>query len=143
MNEIFTPQMMEGATVLHCNETRSGWFENNGKGVFAFHPFPLQAQIAPVNATVVTDVNNDGIKDIILAGNDYETSVMPGAYDASYGLLLKGIGKGKFDAVNPVENNLIIDGDVRDLKLITVENKKLLLCAINNSKMKAFSIKNK
>jgi hypothetical protein len=143
MNEIFTPQMMEGATVLHCNETRSGWFENNGKGVFTFHPFPLQAQIAPVNATVVTDVNNDGIKDIILAGNDYEASVMPGAYDASYGLLLKGIGKGKFDAVNPVESNLIIDGDVRDLKMITTGNNKLLLCAINNSQMKAFSIKNK
>jgi hypothetical protein len=143
MNEIFTPQMMEGATVLHCNETRSGWFENNGKGVFTFHPFPLQAQIAPVNATVVTDVNNDGIKDIILAGNDYEASVMPGAYDASYGLLLKGMGKGAFITVPPVESNLIIDGDVRDLKIITVKNKKLLLCAINNSQMKVFSINNK
>ena len=143
MNEIFTPQMMEGATVLHCNETRSGWFENNGKGVFTFHPFPLQAQTAPVNATIVTDVNNDGIKDIILAGNDYEASVMSGAYDASYGLLLKGTGKGKFDAVNPVESNLVIDGDVRDLKMITNKNKKLLLCAVNNSKMKAFSIKTK
>ena len=103
----------------------------------------MQAQTAPVNASVVNDVNNDGIKDIILAGNDYETSVMPGAYDASYGLLLKGIGKGKFNAVNPVESNLIIDGDVRDLKLITDKNRKLLLCAINNSQMKVFSIKNK
>jgi enediyne biosynthesis protein E4 len=133
--------MMDGATVLHCSETRSGWFENNGKGQFTFHPFPLQAQIAPVNAAVVTDVNNDGIKDIILAGNDYEASVMPGAYDASYGLLLTGKGKGIFDAVAPVQSNFIVDGDVRDLKMVKTKDGKLILCGINNAAMKTFRVK--
>jgi hypothetical protein len=141
MNGILTQSMMDGATVLHCSETRSGWFENNGKGEFTFHAFPLQAQIAPVNATVVTDVNDDGIKDIILAGNDYEASVMPGAYDASYGLLLTGKGKGIFDAVTPVQSNFIVDGDVRDLKMINTKDGKLILCGINNAAMKTFQVK--
>src|SRR6185312_10176242 len=78
MDEIFTPEMMQNALVVKCNEARSGWFENDGKGHFTFHPFPLPAQIAPVNAMVYTDVNGDGNKDIILAGNEYQANVMPG-----------------------------------------------------------------
>ena len=68
MEEIFTPGMMAGSLVLTCKEVRSGYFENDGKGKFSFHPFPLAAQIAPVNAMVCTDVNCDGFPDLILAG---------------------------------------------------------------------------
>ncbi len=142
MNEIFTPQMMEGATILHCNETRSGWFENNGKGNFTFHAFPLQAQVAPVNSIVAIDMNSDGMKDILIAGNDYEAAVTPGAYDASYGLLLKGNGKGLFTAVPSVASNFIIDGDVRDMKIITnTKKERLILIAVNNDKMKVLKCK--
>ncbi|HET7115542.1 MAG TPA: hypothetical protein VFI29_03585, partial [Hanamia sp.] len=102
--------------------------------------FPMIAQIAPVNSIVCTDVNGDGNTDIILAGNEYQANVNPGRYDASYGLLLTGNGKGDFTPVTPVSSGLIIDGDVRDLKLISVKKRKILLAAINDSKMKAFSI---
>lgn len=140
MEQIFTPEMMAGALVLKCNEVRSGYFENDGKGKFSFHPFPLAAQIAPVNAMVCTDINGDGFPDLILAGNEYQASVLSGRYDASYGLLLEGDGKGGFGPVTPVSDGLIIDGDVRDLKLITVAGRQLLLVAVNDSKMKAFEI---
>jgi hypothetical protein len=140
MDEIFTPEMMAGSLVLKCKEVRSGYFENDGKGKFSFHPFPLAAQIAPVNTMVYTDVNGDGFPDLILAGNEYQASVMSGRYDASYGLLLEGDGKGGFRPVPPVSDGLIIDGDVRDLKVITVAGRRLLLAAVNDSKMKAFEI---
>lgn len=140
MDEIFTPEMMKNALVVKCNEARSGWFENDGKGHFTFHPFPLLAQIAPVNAMVFTDVDGDGNKDIILAGNEYQANVMPGRYDASYGLLLTGNGKGTFTAVPPARSGLIIDGDVKDLKLISVGKQKILLATVNDQKMKAFLI---
>ena len=141
MEQVFTKEMMDNATVLNCKEARSGYFENNGKGVFTFHPFPIQAQEAPVNTIVATDVNGDGNTDIILAGNEYQSKISAGRYDASYGLLLTGDGKGGFSAVPPTTSGLIIDGDVRDLKLITVGKQRLLLSAINDSKMKVFSIK--
>jgi hypothetical protein len=114
-----------------------------GNGKFTFHPFSLVAQEAPVNAIVCTDVNGDGLPDLILAGNEYQASVMTGRYDASYGLLLTGNGKGQFTPVSPVTSGLIIDGDVKDLKIITVGKQKVLLAAINDSKMKAFVIKKK
>jgi enediyne biosynthesis protein E4 len=143
MDEIFTKEMMDNALVLKCSEARSGYFKNEGNGKFTFHPFPLVAQEAPVNAIVCTDVNGDGYADLILAGNEYQASVMTGRYDASYGLLLTGNGKGGFTAVFPVTSGLIIDGDVKDLKMITVGKQKVLLAAINDSKMKAFVIKKK
>jgi enediyne biosynthesis protein E4 len=140
MGEIFTPEMMAGALVLHCKEVRSGWFENDGHGKFSFHPFPLVAQEAPVNAIVYTDVNGDGNADLILGGNEYEASVMTGRYDASYGLLLEGDGKGGWVGVPPVESGLILDGDVRDLKVVMVAGQRVLLAAVNDSKMRAFKI---
>ncbi|MGH2566158.1 MAG: CRTAC1 family protein, partial [Ginsengibacter sp.] len=118
-------------------------FENDGKGHFTFHPFPLIAQEAPVNAIVCTDVNGDGNTDIILAGNEYQANVMPGRYDASYGLLLTGDGKRNFTPVSPVLSGLILDGDVKDLKMVTVDKQKILLAAVNDTMMKAFSIRKK
>jgi hypothetical protein len=39
-----------------------------------------------------------------------------------------------------VESGLILDGDVRDLKVIGVGGGRVLLAAVNDSKMKAFKI---
>ncbi|HXB45383.1 MAG TPA: hypothetical protein VNV85_15060, partial [Puia sp.] len=143
MDETFTKEMMEGALVLDCTETRSGYFENDGKGKFTFHPFCSLAQIAPVNSILCTDVNQDGNMDLILAGNEYQAGVSPGRYDASYGLLLTGNGKGGFDPVWPVASGLIMDGDVRDIKIVSANKQDVLLAAVNDDKLKAFSIKKK
>jgi hypothetical protein len=141
MQEIVSKDITEGALKLTCSEVRSGWFENNGKGIFAFHPLPLQAQIAPVNSIVCTDVNNDGNPDLVLAGNEYQSNVMAGRYDASFGQLLTGNGKGVFEAIASVTSGLMIDGDVKDLKIIRAAGRQLLLVAVNNDKMKLFELK--
>jgi hypothetical protein len=142
MNEIFTEELMDGAMVLKCSEARSGYFENDGKGKFSFHAFPLIAQQAPVNAILCTDVDNDGFTDIILAGNEYQAAVMTGRYDASYGLCLKGDGKGNFILLSPIMSGLIIDGDVKDLKLLTIgKQEKIFIAAVNDQLLKAFKIK--
>ena len=141
MQEILTPDEMERATVLICNENRSGYFENNGKGFFIFHPFELKAQFAPVNTILIADIDKDGKKDILLAGNEYEYNVAVGRMDASYGLMMKGDGK-NFTAVAPVKSGWISDGDVRDLKFI--QNKKwgsMLLVAKNNDALQVLFIK--
>ena len=100
---------------------------------------PVQAQFAPVNSIVANDIDDDGNTDLIIAGNEYQSAVSTGRYDASYGLVLMGNGKGNFTPVNMVKSGLIIDGDVKDLKMISVKNKgKLLLAAPNDSKLKIF-----
>jgi hypothetical protein len=142
MDQIITPEEMKDAIILTCNEVRSGYFENNGKGNFTFHPFELLAQLAPVNTIIIADVDADGKKDIMLAGNEYEYNVTAGRMDASYGLCLKGNGKGEFVAMPPAKSGWITDGDVRDLKFIN--NKKfgrLMMVARNNDSLQLFKIK--
>jgi len=141
MDDIFTKEMMDGATILDCREVRSGWFENDHKGRFIFHPFPPLAQIAPVNAIVCMDVDGDGNMDIILGGNEYQAAVTTGRYDASYGVLLKGDGHGGFKVIGPGASGLVLDGDVKDLKVVrSSEGRRVLMVAVNDGPMEAYRI---
>ena len=125
-----------------CNESRSCWIENTGTGKFTMHVLPQEAQFAPVNAIVCTDVDRDAINDLLLAGNEYQTEVITGRYDASYGCFLKGDGKKGFKAIAPNQSGFMINGDVKDMKMI-INNKKekLILVAVNNDYMKVFKCK--
>ncbi|WP_315815710.1 VCBS repeat-containing protein [Paraflavitalea speifideaquila] len=73
-----------------CDETGSCWLENIGNGKFVKRYLPMEAQFAPVNAIVCVDIDGDGMIDLLLAGNEYQTEVMTGRYDASYGCYLRG-----------------------------------------------------
>jgi enediyne biosynthesis protein E4 len=129
----------DGWTVLKCETPSSVWIENLGNGKFKVHALPMQAQFAPVNSIVVQDIDGDGNTDLVIAGNEYQSAVSTGRYDASYGLVLMGNGKGTFAPVDIAKSGLIIDGDVKDLKMISVNNKgKLLLASPNDSKLEIF-----
>lgn len=142
MEKILSGTEKENLLEFACNETRSMWIENRGGGKFVAHPLPIEAQLAPVNSITCTDADGDGHTDIILAGNEYQTEVMTGQYDASYGLLLRGDGRGNFKPVKPVESGFIIDGDVKDLKLLITNNKeRIILAAVNDAQLKSFLIK--
>jgi enediyne biosynthesis protein E4 len=130
----------DGWTILRCEIFSSVWIENLGNGKFKRHDLPLETQLAPVNSIIATDINDDGKTDLILAGNEYQSAVSIGRYDASYGLVLKGNGKGDFVPVNLTESGLIIDGDVKAMQIINIRNKRALLVAPNDSKLKVFSL---
>ncbi len=50
----------------------------------AFAPLPLEAQRAPVLASLQTDVNEDGLADLLLGGNLFTTRVRVGRMDANH-----------------------------------------------------------
>ena len=128
---------------LQCNEVHSCWFENIGNGKFTKHILPAEAQFAPVNSIVCTDIDNDGKMDLLLGGNEYQAEVMTGRYDASYGCYLKGDGKGNFLVIKPIVSGFVLKGDIRDMKMINIlKNKRILLAAVNNDLMKAFGFIN-
>jgi hypothetical protein len=138
---VFKGKSKESMLSLYCNETASCYFENAGNGKFIKHVLPVEVQFAPVNAMLVDDFDNDGYKDILLAGNEYQTEVMTGRYDASYGLFLKGNGKKEFIPVSPVKSGFIVKGDVKDMALLQLSNgEKVILAAVNNDSLRAFRI---
>lgn len=142
INKIFTKEDRKDMLTLTCEETKTCWLENKGNGKFVMHALPAAAQFAPVNAIVCTDADGDGNTDIIIAGNEYQAEVMTGRYDASYGLMLKGDGSGNFVPVSPAESGLIIDGDVKDMKMVTTANRGMIVViAENDDTLRAFKIR--
>lgn len=128
---------------LYCDETRTCYFENMGNGKFVKHPLPEEVQFAPVNAIICDDIDNDGFMDLILAGNEYQTNVISGRYDASYGCFLKGSSQKTFSVVLPVQSGFILKGDVKDMALVQVNHEKILLAALNNDSLRVFRINSK
>ena len=131
---------------------QSIWIENMGNRQFKKNELPLQAQFAPVNAILSYDIDGDGNIDLIITGNEYQTEAVTGRYDASYGLVLKGngkarlndkVGQGNFTPVDIMKSGFIIDGDVKDLKSVSLDNKEqLIIVTINDNNVKCFNKKN-
>lgn len=124
--------------VKTCEITASVWMENKGRGKFVQHNLPFAAQLAPVNSIIARDLDGDGVTDLLLAGNEYSTEYSTGRYDAGYGTVLKGTGKGIFMVLPPVRSGFVVDGDVRGMGVLTLKNREAVLVAINNNKLKFF-----
>lgn len=75
---------------------QSAVFFNNKNGTFTGKALPVQAQLSPMYGIATEDFDKDSNVDISMGGNFYQGQPQVGIYDASYGVLLKGNGKGDF-----------------------------------------------
>jgi hypothetical protein len=140
-DNIFKGKAKDNLLQFHCDETRTCWFENKGNGKFEKHVLPVEAQFAPVNAIVCDDIDGDGYKDLLLAGNEYQTEVITGRYDASYGCFLAGDNKKIFTPVAPAISGFMLKGDVKDMAIIhSSKGEKLILAALNNDSLRIFKV---
>ena len=108
---------------------------NKQHGNFKIYPLPKAAQLSPVYGILIDDFDKDGFQDILLGGNFFESKPEVGIYDASYGLLLKGNGKGYFNPVFCQQSGIDIKGAVRSIVQIRINGKKCLLFGRNNDKI--------
>jgi hypothetical protein len=132
INDVFSTEQLTNALELKVNCLTSSLLINDGNGKFSIQALPVEAQFSPVYAILADDIDKDGNIDLLLGGNQYRVKPEVGRYDASYGTLLKGDGKGKFKAVPNKDCGLMIDGEVRDIRRIKVGNDNLILVARNN-----------
>ncbi|MFT3680520.1 MAG: VCBS repeat-containing protein [Ferruginibacter sp.] len=130
MNQLFGEQLVKAAVQLEANYFESSIIRNNGNGNFQMIPLAALAQIAPVNSIIVRDFNGDNQPDIFLAGNDYGSEVSNGRLDASYGLLLKGTGKGDFVPVALNDCGIVLPGQVNSMKLFRTAKKATAMIAL-------------
>ncbi len=110
--------------------------ENQGGGQFNIKPLPDLAQVSNINSSVIYDVDQDGINDLIIAGNLYGSEIETPRNDASLGLFLKGIGNLQFDPVPMGQSGLNLAYDVKEIKLINYQGGKAIVVAVNNGKAK-------
>ena len=75
-----------------------------------------------------------------MGGNFYESKPEVGIYDASYGVLLQGDGRGNFTAVNENQSGMMVKGAVRDIVEVKTTKKKLVLITKNNEPMEVLEL---
>lgn len=130
LEDIFTNKELEEGVILKIYELRSGIFENAGNS-FQFHPLPLTAQFGPVNSILCEDIDDDGTKEIIVAGNDHGIEVMGGQQDALPGIVMKREKNWEYEI-----DRLFKAIDSRKLRSIEIGEQKFWLIAQNNNRIK-------
>ncbi len=136
LDEIFTDDQKKGMDVFTAACFESGVFINEGNFSFRFVPFPEQGQLSTVNDLLVEDFDDDGTKDVLIAGNSYDPDVSTGNYDAGAVLLLKGLGVGKFSVISPAASGIMSSGEVR--KIIYLPDKSQIVLLRNNTVAEVF-----
>ncbi|WP_250629625.1 VCBS repeat-containing protein [Aureibaculum algae] len=132
---------IESALHYQAVEFRSGIFLNDGQGNFTFNPFENEVQRSPINSIIYDDLDGDGLEDLLLAGNNYQSEIQTTRADGGIGAFLKGDGKGGFVYKSNLLTGFFADGDVRDMIEINLGKTKYIMVTNNNSKPNLFRIK--
>jgi hypothetical protein len=132
IGEIFNDNEIEGSLRKDVYQSQSQILINDGDGKFEWSPLPVAAQFSPVYAIETLDFNRDGKTDILFAGNLFDVSPEMGQYDASYGLVLKGIGNGKFQPLD-ASSGFAFKGQVRQLKVVKDAKGRELIFVVRNN----------
>jgi hypothetical protein len=96
---------------------------------------PGEVQYAPVYAIHTLDYNTDGNPDLLVCGNNRRFKLRLGRFDANYGMLLRGNGKGGFSYVPQHLSGFNIWGDVRHIVRIN----DVLYFGINGGPVAAYA----
>ncbi|MDA0195937.1 MAG: VCBS repeat-containing protein [Bacteroidetes bacterium] len=139
--QVYGENKLESALHYESHSFASSYFENLGAGKFSMTNLPNLAQISSINDMIVDDFDNDGNKDILLAGNLYPAEIETTRNDAGIGLFLKGDGRGSFKGVPSLQSGFLVPYDVKKLAVISTQKDKLILCGVNNAEMQVFRIK--
>ncbi|MEM6799912.1 MAG: VCBS repeat-containing protein [Bacteroidota bacterium] len=122
-----------------ANYFQTSYIENLGNGKFAIHPLPMEAQWAPVYGMLVEDFDGDALLDVLMLGNDFGTEISMGRSDAFNGLLLKGDGKGGFQALSLEKSGFYVPGDAKSLvRLSDEEGNTRIFAGQNSDRLKIF-----
>ena len=134
VEDILSAAELRHAQVREARTFASAVALSDGKGSFSLQPMPVEAQFAPVYASVAGDYTGDGFTDLVVGGNFSGVTPVRGRYDASFGLLLRGDGRGGFVAVDAETSHLVIEGEIRRMKLVrAATGDRLIVVARNDS----------
>ena len=138
VTDIFSPAELAGATFKQAHTFATALARNNGDGSFTLIPLPREAQLAPVYAILAQDVDGDGKLDLLLAGNFDGVQPEIGRMSASYGLVLRGDGLGRFTPVPAAQSGFSVPGQARDVQRVRTRRGDLYVVTRNNDRALVF-----
>ncbi len=116
LGEIFPEAVLARSKVSQVEQLGSTLYRYTPGEGFQATALPMEAQLFPVYAIAVADINQDGFADLLLGGNQRIGKPEMGIYAAGFGQLLLGQADGTFLAPSPSESGLILDGETRSIQ---------------------------
>jgi hypothetical protein len=141
MAQLFGQPALDRALHYQVDGFASVVLHNDGGGAFSATPLPTLAQIAPIKAILVDDVDGDGNLDLLVAGNLYDAEPNTPRADAGNGLWLRGDGHGRFLPVTPRASGFLAPRNVAGMTLLDTPAGKIVLVANTGDSLQAFTIR--
>jgi hypothetical protein len=129
---LFAADRLSQAVVKLVNYSTSCIAVNNGAGNFSVQPLPASIQFSSISAIRVTDVNGDGINDLVMAGNEFGFQPQLGRLDAGDGDVLINDGKAHFVVLTGQQSGIDLPGQTREILQVIRHKKNCLLFLQNN-----------
>jgi len=118
--EIVGQDKLDQARRFAATELRSGVFLSQPDGTYRFEPLPRIAQISVLQGIVAGDFGGGGHADIFAVQNSYAPIRADERVDGGLGQLLRGDGRGHFEAAAPLESGLVVPGDAKALSVADI-----------------------
>jgi len=133
--ELFPEAVVENSIVKEVITSESVLAYNTGENQYRIEALPKEIQFTCVNVILATDVNDDGITDIILGENNHSYKPQFGRLDAGFAHLLPGSEGGfkKAERIGPAGQ-----GVVKSIEEISLNDQKYIILGINDEKFKMY-----
>ena len=134
--DIYGNKALETSYHNEVYEFSSILIKNNGDKTFTFQKFPNSAQLGPTQSFEITDINNDGLLEVIGVGAIHESEVETIRYDANIGYILTATKDG--DLVPYKDLNFYNAKNAKSIKSIKIGNITYFIIANNNNELSIF-----
>jgi len=142
LSEILETEIND-SSFLKIDNLASSFLVNMGDGKYELKDMPGMTQISPIQDVLVIEKNSKVEDNLVknpkkyitlyLVGNDYTREKTNGWIDASNGLVMKHIGRGKYHIDKTDKSGFLVSGDARDIvKLEDKRGKEYILVGQNN-----------
>ena len=140
LEDVYTDSALDNSLHYFSKTFSSVYLENMGNS-FVMSNLPVLSQLSSTNKILKRDVDKDGYMDILISGNMYNSEVETPRNDGSVGVYLRYTpGKG-FDAIPTQVSGLFINGDVKDMEFINMNDEDYIISAKNDDLIEFTKIK--
>ena len=138
--DFFPKETIRNSQKYSTTMFESVYIENLGNFVLKYKSLPKQIQFSTANAFEIRDFNNDNNLDVLVGGNFFRSNIQMGRYDANFGELLLGDGRGKFKCTPRSALGISLRGQISKILPVSIGKTKYELVIVNDDSVKLLKI---